>query len=177
MPDGSPTTIENRPTVDGWPIRALWAKYEDIAMHFNDLLIRLRMQALAGVTALSAVVGIFPNTHVANLETAWAIAAFAFAALCLIWIAIWILDLSYYNRLLIGSVAALIELEELSRSRTRIHHINVSTRIAEAVEGSLVTARGPKGRARLLRGVWWFYFIVLFVLVSGLAFSLHKLFA
>jgi hypothetical protein len=32
---------------DGWPICELWDKYEQIAMHFNDLLIRLRTQALA----------------------------------------------------------------------------------------------------------------------------------
>jgi hypothetical protein len=28
----------------------LWSKYEDIAMHFNELLIKLRVQALGGVT-------------------------------------------------------------------------------------------------------------------------------
>jgi hypothetical protein len=40
-------------------VQCLWEKYEDIAMHFNDLLIRLRTQSLAGVAALSALVGIF----------------------------------------------------------------------------------------------------------------------
>jgi hypothetical protein len=27
---------------EGWPIRELWEKYEEITMHFNDLIIRLR---------------------------------------------------------------------------------------------------------------------------------------
>ena len=47
------------PDHQGWPIRELWEKYEEITMHFNDLIIRLRTQALAGVAALSALVGIF----------------------------------------------------------------------------------------------------------------------
>jgi len=42
---------------DGFPTRELWEKYEDIAMHFNDLIIKLRTQALAGVVALSTLVG------------------------------------------------------------------------------------------------------------------------
>jgi hypothetical protein len=39
----------------GWPIQKLWEKYEDITMHFNDLIIKLRTQALAGVAALSTL--------------------------------------------------------------------------------------------------------------------------
>jgi hypothetical protein len=37
---------------EGFPIRELWEKYEEITMHFNDLIIRLRTQALAGVAAV-----------------------------------------------------------------------------------------------------------------------------
>ena len=43
------------PTNEGWPIYDLWTKYEDIAMHFNDLLIKLRTQALAAVAALTTL--------------------------------------------------------------------------------------------------------------------------
>jgi hypothetical protein len=40
---------------EGWPIFDVWDKYEAIAMHFNDLLIKLRTQALAAVAALSTI--------------------------------------------------------------------------------------------------------------------------
>src|SRR5262245_11188735 len=34
----------------------LWSRYEDIAMHFNQLLITLRTQALGGVAAAVAII-------------------------------------------------------------------------------------------------------------------------
>jgi hypothetical protein len=47
-------------TEQGWPVFEVWTKYEDIAMHFNDLLIRLRTQALGAIAALGT------NTHEAE---------------------------------------------------------------------------------------------------------------
>ena len=34
----------------------LWKSYEDVAMHFNDLLIRLRIQALAALATISSII-------------------------------------------------------------------------------------------------------------------------
>lgn len=34
----------------------LWKSYEDVAMHFNDLLIRLRTQALAALATISSII-------------------------------------------------------------------------------------------------------------------------
>ena len=40
----------------------LWSKYEDIAMHFNELLIKLRVQALGGLTiSVTLVTAIFKD--------------------------------------------------------------------------------------------------------------------
>src|SRR5688500_4996729 len=39
----------------------LWTEYEKIAMHFNDLILRLRVQALSGITAILALSGIAAN--------------------------------------------------------------------------------------------------------------------
>ena len=39
-----------------WPLFEVWVKYEEITMHFNDLLIKLRTQALAAVAALATIV-------------------------------------------------------------------------------------------------------------------------
>lgn len=120
---------------EGWCIYEVWNKYEKIAMHFNDLLIRLRTQALAAVAALSTVTTIFAKTD--TVEAPWPVAAGMFFALWMFWIAIWILDLRYYNRLLLGSVHALLEIEDLSKRQSRITSIQMSTRIEKAVAGPL----------------------------------------
>jgi hypothetical protein len=64
-------------------VQCLWEKYEDIAMHFNDLLIRLRTQSLAGVAALSALVGIFSKDGPApaNITLDWVVAEAIFGAM------------------------------------------------------------------------------------------------
>jgi hypothetical protein len=53
---------------EGWPIFDVWKKYEQIAMHFNDLLIRIRTQALAGVAALSAFTGLFAKAELGPIS-------------------------------------------------------------------------------------------------------------
>src|ERR1700676_1563476 len=115
------------PDTEGWPIRKLWEKYEDITMHFNELIIKLRSQALAGVAALSTLVGIFAKTDLGHFSYTWEIAGFVFVALAIFWIAIWIMDFSYYNRLLVGAVAALLELEKQSATSKTISQIRLST--------------------------------------------------
>lgn len=83
-------------------LQKLWAKYEDIAMHFNDLLMRLRSQSLAGIAALATIVGVLAKGEIASLSVSWFVAAMIFVAMALFWIAIWCLDFLYYNRLLRG---------------------------------------------------------------------------
>ncbi len=58
-----------------WEIQDLWGKYEDTAMHFNDLLIKLRIQALAGVAAISTLIGILTRTDALKETGNWEIAA------------------------------------------------------------------------------------------------------
>ncbi len=41
-----------------------WKEYERVAMHFNDLLIRLRTQSIGGVAAFAAIAGIVVHTEV-----------------------------------------------------------------------------------------------------------------
>lgn len=45
-----------------------WKKYEDIAMHFNDLIIRLRIQSIGGIAALAAILGIFLTDTKSNID-------------------------------------------------------------------------------------------------------------
>ena len=113
------------PPVD---LQALWAKYEDIAMHFNDLLMRLRSQSLAGIAAVSTLVGLFTKQTGTDVQMGWLVAEALFAAMAIFWIAIWCLDMLYYNRLLIGAVTALKELESQTTGETDFKgSINMST--------------------------------------------------
>src|ERR1019366_2632481 len=122
-PGKNPT---GRAEPEGWPLKDVWEKYEDIAMHFNDLLIRLRTQALAAVAAISTLVTIFGKTG-ADPKLSWELAVLVF------WIAIWIIYFCYYNRLLIGAVAAILDIEALSKEAIYIRQIDISTKIERAV--------------------------------------------
>jgi len=162
--------------VEGWAIQDLWKEYEKIAMHFNDLLIKLRMQALAAVAAISAVAGIFSKGGSID-EVRWGLAAAVFFFLSLFWVAIWAIDFLYYNRLLHGAVKAILDLEKLSKDKTHTRYINISTEIELAVFGA---GQKPdhemrKRRRKLARGRWLFYIIVFLALLSGLVFSVARL--
>lgn len=144
----------------------LWSKYEDIAMHFNDLLMRLRSQGLAGIAAVSTLVGVFAKEGGADIHTDWIIATGMFFAIAWFWVAIWFVDIFYYNRLLTGSVKALVELEAQSTA-SAIIEIKMSRMIEE--EFSLPVKLGR------FRGIHTFYGIVLAVIVTGFFFGWHML--
>lgn len=159
---------------EGWPIFELWDKYETIAMHFNDLLIKLRTQALAAVAALSTIIGIFSKSG-GETQSTWQVVAFAFSILLIFWIAIWVLDFCYYNPLLMGSVVALTQLEQLSQTTMRVRAIDISTTIERSVAKDLPSGSwGWKTRWRLVRGRLVFYSLVSLALVFGLGFSLYQ---
>lgn len=147
----------------------LWAKYEDIAMHFNDLLMRLRSQSLAGIAAISTLVGIFTKSQVADIRIDWMIALCMFTGASLFWVAIWCIDFLYYNRLLLGAVAALRQLENEIQSGRVPTEINMSTYIEAEFSRSLVIKNFLR-----FRGILLFYAIVLFALTFGAGISLYS---
>jgi hypothetical protein len=148
-------------------LQKLWEKYEDIAMHFNDLLMRLRTQALAGIAAISTLVGIFTKADTASIQSDWLIATALFSALALFWIAVASLDFFYYNRLLVGAVTALKELEAEARS-ANFTGIKMSTEIIREFDnGWLGSDRSS------FAGVFIFYGIVFSVLIAAALFSWH----
>jgi hypothetical protein len=146
-------------------VQALWGKYEDITMHFNDLLMRLRTSSLAAIPALSTVVGIFADSPTEAVSLDWAVAAGLFSAMSFVWLAIFCLDFYYYNKLLSGAVAAVVQLETNVCSGEKVPGINLSTLIEQ--EFSL------KKPATASNGVFAFYGIVLALLVAGALFSLR----
>ena len=158
--------LQGKPRLD---VQTLWAKYEDIAMHFNDLLMRLRSQSLAGIAALATIVGILAKGELGSLSVSWFVAMVIFFAMALFWIAIWCLDFLYYNRLLRGAVGALAELEEKSKEpNAPITSINMSTLIEAEFRSPLLG-----DDISHFRGVLFFYGIVLAAILGGAAFSFY----
>jgi hypothetical protein len=108
----------------------LWSKYEDTAMHFNDLLIKLRVQVLGGVTLSGTLAAtILKEQNNDSLR-------YVFSLFLLGWIAVWILDMGYYNRLLSGAVDGIIELED------KFPEFQLSTKIKKSVNESWSKAYG-----------------------------------
>lgn len=152
--------------VKHWTVHDLWAKYEDVAMHFNDLLIRLRTQALAAVAALSALVSIFTKTDPGYLHVSWEIATTVFCGLAVFWVAIWAIDRFYYTRLLIGAVIALREIENESQKENPNLAIGLSTKIEEYVAHPIDT-RTCWDRFQSKLGIRIFYALVFITLLIG----------
>ena len=88
------------------------------------------------------------------------------------WIAIWVIDFFYYNKLLIGGVSAIVVLEKMSNDTMWVHHLDISTKIENAVAGiGEVPNYDFSKRFKLAFGRRAFYLIVFFALISGLSFS------
>jgi hypothetical protein len=104
-----------------------WYKYEQIAMHFNDLLMRFRTQALAGMAAIGTLAAVLVS---AKGISASCLPGF-FAVLTFLWIAAWVLDAAYYSLLLKGAVKAIKDFERQTRPEGGRERIRLSTTIDE----------------------------------------------
>jgi hypothetical protein len=125
-----------------------WHKYELIAMHFNDLIIRFRLHALAGIAAVSALIGVMLNNKV-EMEQRPVMLFILSISLCVAWGAMWALDHWYYQNLLIGSVEEIKKLENTTEGR-----ITFSKGIEEYLETQTKSKR-PKGP--------YYYYLIIFV--------------
>jgi hypothetical protein len=148
----------------------VWKEYQTIAMHFNDLLMRLRSQSLAAVAGVAAIAGVVLKADVASAFR-WNTLAGVFFLLALFWLAIAVLDFRYYNRLLVGAVDALMTLEEQTKTTNRVDELILSTRVEAVVAEGKRPVRGKLGR---VGARWFFYGIVFVVLLGGLAFSIYR---
>ena len=120
-------------------------------MHFNDLILQIRMRSLAGVAAISTLVGIFTDGTEDGLTLDWLVAAGLFLSMTLVWIAIFCLDYFYYSRLLSGAVQAAESIERKTKKGDPATEINLST---------LIEAKVKEGKRSGPTGVLLFYGIV-----------------
>jgi hypothetical protein len=99
----------------------------------------------------------------------WEMVAFALAVIIVFWIAVWILDFTYYNRLLLGAADALFALEKESKEKLRVRSIDMSTTILRAVNSD---PTWEAGNWKLTRGRWLFYSLVVLALVAAFVFAI-----
>jgi Na+/melibiose symporter-like transporter len=147
----------------------VWKYYEDVAMHFNDLIIRLRAQSIGGIAALATVLGIvIKSCDQTNGGFNYGLAIIAILCLMLFWVAIWVLDQRYYNRLLEGSVNAILELEKNKEQFLENKEISLSRNIEKAFKvkfehenrNGKIEIKENESRKNFISGRNWFYGIV-----------------
>lgn len=114
----------------------LWFHYEEIAMHFNELLLRYRMQLMGGAGAIGTLLSYLIGSRIKDVTVRhWVVFVVSLVLLVIISAAA-ALDLFYYNQLLLGAVDALLEFENMHPI------INMSTRIEEQISNrGLITIR------------------------------------
>jgi hypothetical protein len=105
-----PESLRDLPNIAELPrdILQLWSKYEDIAMHFNELILKLRTQALA---TLAAIISLAATVGQSQSQPNWLILGYISIFLLLCWVALYCLDYRYYTDLLKGAVHAIRQLE------------------------------------------------------------------
>ena len=106
---------------DAAETREIWSKFEDVAMHFNDLLMKWRLQAIGGLAALVTLAGSVVGKIPDHDQRYWGMILLATTFLC-VWSGLAVLDLCYYRKLLAGAVEDLLALESQI-------HIKMSTTI------------------------------------------------
>ncbi len=112
----------------------LWFHYEEIAMHFNELIIQYRLQLMGGIGAIGAVSGYLIGSKVDDEGMRHKLRAFVATGLFILFIAAAVLDIFYYNELLRGAVAAIIELE------SNYPELNLSTTIKNQFDENFISA-------------------------------------
>jgi hypothetical protein len=148
------TRVVQEPAPD---VVALWYHYEEIAMHFNTLIMQFRLQVIGGVGALGTLAGYLIGEKVKNIQQQDWLRALISTGLWVLIVAAAILDLAYYNRLLRGSVAALLQFEQ------QHPEIQMSTQIEATVgQGKYAAAASyglMLGVLGLFSGWAWFRFL------------------
>lgn len=148
----------------------VWKEYEKIAMHFNELLIQLRTRALGGIAVITALVSVLSKGETAS-DFRWSVLSAVLFILTLVWIAIWIIDVKYYRRLLYGSVRAVLEIEAISNSHKVVNSLRMSHRIKEAIESG---RQEPAAKHLWSDAIAWFYTVILVSLIAGMYISLDQ---
>lgn len=133
-------------------LQSVWEKSEDVAIHFNDLIMRWRLQAVGGLAAITTLAGFVVGDADTFRDRYKAMLMLSLFLACA-WVGVAVLDLFYYRLLLLGSVRSIRKLED------QLPHIQLSTDI------DLVAGKGAKVAP------WIFYALGLFPLLVLMAWA------
>jgi hypothetical protein len=101
----------------------LWYHYEQIAMHFNELIIQYRLQLMGGAGAIGALSTYFIGSHVRPARRRHMIRSWISTIILILFSSAAILDIFYYDKLLQGAIDVLLQFE------LKHPEINMSTHI------------------------------------------------
>jgi hypothetical protein len=168
---GNAQPVSNAPKYTDGKEFALWNKYEDVAIHFNTLIMQLRTQALAAIAGVVTVGGLAISfAGKSTRATQWHILFGTIFFLTLAWVSLGALDLLYYDRLLTGAVNAILEHEDatsvldsagkpiMDGDGNEMRTIILSRRISQAVPNHFIA-------------VGTFYGLIFLGLLSGLIYT------
>lgn len=135
-----------------------WAKAEDVAVHFNELIMNFRLKAVGALTLAAGLVGTVLLNKGDSPPPQINYYSFALAMwfLAIVWVAILCLDLFYYHRLLLGAVEEAIRIEKVLGERCQL-----STLIKRSAE------EGP--RDSVARGAFYLLPLTVMVVAGGVA--------
>lgn len=105
----------------------IWFHYEEVAMHFNDLLMQYRLQLMGGIGALGTVASYLIGGKVADHRRREWLRFQVVLGMTVLVTAAAALDVFYYKELLGGAVEALTTLE------AQHPHLQLSTTIKRRV--------------------------------------------
>jgi len=91
---------------------SLWWHYEQIAMHFNELIIQYRLQLMGGAGAIGTLATYVIGSKVSIPERRHTIRAYVTTVIFVLLTAAAALDVFYYDKLLHGAVDAFLLLEK-----------------------------------------------------------------
>ncbi len=113
------------PKIEEKRLVQLWAKAEEVAMHFNEMILNFRLKALGAITLAGGLVGAVLLTKEGGPPSRFSCLAFSAGMVFLsaAWVAIGVLDLGYYHRLLLGAVREVIRLENLSGDTSQLSRL------------------------------------------------------
>ncbi len=131
----------------------LWYHYEEVAMHFNNLIMQYRLQLMGGIGVIGTVSGYLVGEKVTDHYRRHMLRALVSSGLLILIVAAVSLDLYYYNELLRGTVDALLKIEE------KYEELNLSTSIK---------ARFPHGATTLIKYV---YTLIILPLIAFVVWS------
>ncbi len=89
----------------------LWHHYEEVAIHFNELIIQYRIQVMGGASVIGVIASYFAIKDKGDDNLNYNLVAFISTWLLIILTAAAVLDIYYYNELLRGAVNAIVKLE------------------------------------------------------------------